>query len=561
MEGGQFRKYDILWELPALFLPSLEADDSNNLPEGSSFGGWCRSFVRANATKRAALLRDPQLPLEAYLTFLGSHDSDQWGSLASTDANAELARDFYSSGKMLRIVAEELGMAAPLATEKTSRANRDQELSDRYFPRVPKDAVFCVGCASYDHTIDICPWQICRLCGGCEGGHTQFGCPTLSNQHEPVDVTGLSPPRQIEHTSDVQVPAAHSADKMQDSPNDEANGRQTRSPKCPFCLEESDHLGACPLLWRTFVPMPAAKRMASQISASCYFCGRGGHFGGDCEQNTGEHLSGRRYSLRDDIWSCRYALQFVDQLMAGDQDERTALVKTQAPGRATTSTQRKRAKLEKHSAHASNNGTPSQKKGKAKHTQPPKTGQAATNQGAGQSGAKAQIPKSGKGKQPAAQPPAPRVALPARPAPSKGAAKPKAANSTPAPNITPALAMAPHTVAAVTKAAETVAPAQAPAAAAGGNKSKAQTKQAARRARRGLRSEDGKKWAARKAAAETQGDTIRDGAEQARPNRSKRHIRGKKIGDVRDHGPVDGAAGRGGDAVLQGPMPHVTPLV
>ncbi|ERT01657.1 hypothetical protein HMPREF1624_02909 [Sporothrix schenckii ATCC 58251] len=92
----------------------------------------------------------------------------------------------------------------------------------------------------------------------------------------------------------------------------EAAKSESAASTCPFCLKDNIHVGTCPRLWQTFVPSPTSKRSAAEISTACYFCGLDDHFGGDCKDNTGEHISGRRYALQDDVWNRKYVLQFSD---------------------------------------------------------------------------------------------------------------------------------------------------------------------------------------------------------------------------------------------------------
>ncbi|KIH93130.1 hypothetical protein SPBR_02880 [Sporothrix brasiliensis 5110] len=123
--------------------------------------------------------------------------------------------------------------------------------------------------------------RTCKFCGSSADEHMLFGCLTV-----PV--------------------ASESAEPG------EAAKSESAASTCPFCLEDNIHVGACPRLWQTFVPSPTSKRSAAEISTACYFCGLDDHFGGDCKDNTGEHISGRRYALQDDIWNRKYVLQFSD---------------------------------------------------------------------------------------------------------------------------------------------------------------------------------------------------------------------------------------------------------
>ncbi|CAK7198216.1 hypothetical protein SEUCBS139899_000874 [Sporothrix eucalyptigena] len=285
MEGGQFRKFDVLWELPVVSI------------QQASFGYWCQAFVRANLTHRQTLHRDLRLPLEAYLALLRSQQPDQWTGSTSVDACRLAARDLFTSGKMVQLIADELGL-------QTSAANMDiadeQRKLEKYFPGVAKDAVFCLGCASYGHRFAACPLRSCRLCGSNTGGHTLFGCeaiPTVSETSE--EPKGKS--------------KARAKGKGKAAVTSQATPASSASPsKCRYCLEDCIHGDICPMLWRTFVHNPASKRSADEISTACYVCGLDDHFGGDCKDNTGEHISGRQYSLDDDIWSRRYTLQFSD---------------------------------------------------------------------------------------------------------------------------------------------------------------------------------------------------------------------------------------------------------
>ncbi|KAL1898839.1 hypothetical protein Sste5346_003249 [Sporothrix stenoceras] len=177
-------------------------------------------------------------------------------------------------------------MAAQQEPALTASSGRSR--MERYFPAVTKDAVFCIGCASVGHIFEACPLRTCKLCGGSSDEHLLFGCPT-------VDLSELSKPTAI----------------VAEDGTPKLTGTET-APKCPICQEDVTHFVACPLLWRTFVRNPTNKRSAAEISTACYFCGQDDHFGGDCKDNTGEHLSGRRYERQDDVWNRKYVLQFSD---------------------------------------------------------------------------------------------------------------------------------------------------------------------------------------------------------------------------------------------------------
>ncbi|CAK7219517.1 hypothetical protein SCUCBS95973_003842 [Sporothrix curviconia] len=188
----------------------------------------------------------------------------------------------------------------------------EQRKLKKYFPAVAQDAVFCIGCASYGHRITSCPLRSCRLCGSIAGDHTLFGCPAVSTA---VLTVSEKPEPEPEPSSNKGRGGgkAKAKGKSRVATVPEANIAAPSQPaKCRYCLEDCIHAVACPLLWRTFVHNPASKRSADEMSVACYVCGLDDHFGGDCKDNTGEHISGRQYSRDDDIWSRKYALLFSD---------------------------------------------------------------------------------------------------------------------------------------------------------------------------------------------------------------------------------------------------------
>ncbi|CAK7275308.1 hypothetical protein SEPCBS57363_006614 [Sporothrix epigloea] len=186
----------------------------------------------------------------------------------------------------------------------------EQRNMEKYFPAVDRDAMFCIGCASFGHRFAACPLRNCRLCGSIAGDHTLFGCSAV---HLSV------PPQSEKPESEFKPGRGKGKDKAKRKgqvPAVADTGTAAPAPaqpsKCPYCLEDCIHTFVCPLLWRTFVRDPASNRSADKISTACYVCGLDDHFGGDCKKNTSEHISGRRFSRDDDIWSRKYALLFSD---------------------------------------------------------------------------------------------------------------------------------------------------------------------------------------------------------------------------------------------------------
>ncbi|CAK7211635.1 hypothetical protein SBRCBS47491_001191 [Sporothrix bragantina] len=348
----------------------------------------------------------------------------------------------------------------------------EQRKLKRYFPAVTPDAVFCIGCASYGHRVAACPLRSCRLCGSTGGDHTLFGCPAESSAL--VTAESLADRNQGDGRNKGKGKA-----KSKTATAPEANTAVPPQPsKCRYCLEDCIHTVVCPLLWRTFVHNPASKRSADKISTACYVCGLDDHFGGDCKDNTGEHISGRQYSRDDDIWSRKYALLFSDltktkpfpgfdaadggnapAAVAQPKREakrvKTGRVDEAANPQASQASQAPQTAQPAQAAQAGVNagGRGNNMGGKGNNMQAPNLpgAQAASSKQAEQAGTNAKSRKKRKanGQQ---QPASLNVALPNRPA------APKAAQST------PAAAEAINTRAAVAQAAQNASKAQKTAA-------------------------------------------------------------------------------------------------
>ena len=264
-----------------------------------------------------------------------SIDDSERPSSARTDGSerpSSMGTDSAPSGPGRR--GDSKRPASPGIGDMALTAAELQELS-RYFPSVAKDAVFCVGCASYGHSLRFCPLRTCRICNACIDDHALFGCPALS----PTDVVF----RKIAPLKTASIKKGKNKNRK-----GKGKGKETEqsiaeadwvpepdnrpAQKCKLCLEVTAHRDVCPMLWTTFVPNPCLKRKAGQISVSCYFCGSGGHFGGDCSKNKGEHLSGRQFSRPDDIWCQKYAQQFMGGVTPDSKTPHKAPVASSANG-------------------------------------------------------------------------------------------------------------------------------------------------------------------------------------------------------------------------------------
>ncbi|CAK7564277.1 MAG: hypothetical protein SEPTF4163_002164 [Sporothrix epigloea] len=213
-----------------------------------------------------------------------------------------------ANGEMPSATGAVMNVAATVSMD----AIDEQRNLEKYFPAVDRDAMFCIGCASFGHRFAACPLRNCRLCGSIAGDHTLFGCSTVPLSAPTQGGWPESEPKPERGKGKDKAKRKGQAPAVADT--DTAVPPPAQPSKCPYCLEVCVHTVVCPLLWMTFVRDPASKRSADKISTACYVCGLDDHFGGDCRRNTSEHISGRRFSRDDDIWSSKYALLFSDSI-------------------------------------------------------------------------------------------------------------------------------------------------------------------------------------------------------------------------------------------------------
>lgn len=298
-----FHKFNIAWKFPPL--PQLQR--GCNVEDGlQSIEAWCRSFIQLNHHGWHVLSSHDDFLLEAFSIRVNRWPVDEWDNRPPKSRYREIVRAFSSregsDGRVKEILKQGLNpsnhptLNIPYSeAQRPEQAMTDQEVDElrTYFPGVPKDATFCISCASYGHRSNHCPANTCRFCGDKSEDHLSLGCP----KHRPCQ--------------------QHRHDKAAGGGRVPAGGKPaTKSgPKisCAMCGSPVHSMDDCPQVWCTYFPSPDKAHRVRELPVFCYYCGEAAHFGADCLLNHGEHLSGRQYSVQDDIWSSRYSALFIDK--------------------------------------------------------------------------------------------------------------------------------------------------------------------------------------------------------------------------------------------------------
>ncbi|KAJ2904200.1 hypothetical protein MKZ38_008530 [Zalerion maritima] len=142
--------------------------------------------------------------------------------------------------------------------DRTNRPENEQELSQlrRYFPGFA-DSDLCLSCKGAGHDRNSCPFRTCRWCGETDS-HRFLGCPRR---------TRCKKCRQLGHRADEC--------------NEKLKATAEHELQCRHC--DGEHRDAeCDLLWRTSYPDPAKVNKVKYLPASCYACGKSGHYGAEC---------------------------------------------------------------------------------------------------------------------------------------------------------------------------------------------------------------------------------------------------------------------------------------
>jgi len=286
------------WKMPPIFWAIHDADEY--------FRVWCRSFCELNLGNARVMTSD--LLLQGYEKWLDKEKNDRGLSLDDIKAMKDAAQELAMSDEIILLLRDTRARvdpvdpkeAEPTAGEYAALLTNDVEVDDdeplpnydssvpqitaeeelgqldKYFPGLPEEAVFCVLCASRGHRARECPSRTCKFC---EGKHPSTQCKTRQR---------CAKCQQLgHHKSECQ-------EKLALAPGEYV--------ECAFCIGH-DHLeDQCPMLWRTYHPIPGQVARVQSIPAYCYYCGSKAHFGGDCAENKGIHVSGRTYDKADGLW-------------------------------------------------------------------------------------------------------------------------------------------------------------------------------------------------------------------------------------------------------------------
>ncbi|EFX03670.1 arginine methyltransferase-interacting ring finger protein [Grosmannia clavigera kw1407] len=300
------KKFNIEWKFPPL--PHLQ----RACTEEAGLAGietWFLSFIQLNYHGWRVLSSHESFLLEAFGITMNRWPSDEWDGRPSKSRFREILRAFSSREGSSERVKEILrqGLNTPnhpiLSIPYPEAQNPEPTMPVRevdelrmYFPGVPEDATFCISCSSYGHRAKQCPAKTCKFCGDKSENHLTLGCPKyrICQQHQqPGNDTAVGVDR---------VPA---------------DGKSATEPEpkisCAMCGSWGHSMDKCSQIWCTYLPCPNKARKVRELPVFCYYCGEAAHFGADCVLNYGEHLSGRQYSLQDDMWSSKYSALFIDE--------------------------------------------------------------------------------------------------------------------------------------------------------------------------------------------------------------------------------------------------------
>lgn len=154
------------------------------------------------------------------------------------------------------------------------------EQRHRYYPGLPDDAVFCLTCASYEHTTADCPETTCRFC---QQDHFSYHCPSRQR---------CGKCKQLGHAK------SSCKEKLATAPGE-------GFLECAFCEAQDHQEEDCTEIWQTYRPQVGHTKKVKSLPIFCYCCGAEGHFGSDCG------LSNPRLPYSE-TWSLANASMYLD---------------------------------------------------------------------------------------------------------------------------------------------------------------------------------------------------------------------------------------------------------